>query len=815
MLGSKPGTATNWYPQPQELLALVRPIKPWSVQMERYNRGIDNKSIDVHLSPKFVATVQLVVHGMVQQDIANHYWGKASNKNLPTADLEQFRGGYESLMEVAMQPRENPAAIDWVRLIQLSVFKFILQSVTAELQEMRHTFETARDDANQSGKRLQYHQRLTTLSMEGGSIYYRVCRRLFGILERTEGTKLRRLRKSRLGISWPVPQECLFNVLLQLQSLLSEEMAMYHYPMLLLGEHGKTHRKNFNNCIIEVFKDYLPDWIQPPASTNSDNANSDIEELGETSLSLRVLNRLDQGNLRGFMETEIVLNKFLDEAEYKKPLYSWLDEPSNLIRLLSLSSSQNQEKSPITPEFTDEEVAKRWRYFMRGIRDELFQRLEAMGVTQEVIASYWASRVCQTLPPTTSPRLVYEYLTGQQDRQRLLRRLANSGSQEQDLAAITKALDSAVIEVKQLPQEHKRKYLGRILVDFLTLRRDLKLAYKTFEAMDQISILIDERNLALSRANNLLHEFLLADEQQGENRISCHVILKADLRGSTKVTNELRAKKLNPATHFSQNFFNPINVCLDDFGAKKVFVEGDAVILSILENTGSGKGGLIVAWACGLGAEILNIVARHNLVSRRYGLPDLELGLGIAFVNEEPTFLHDGDHQIMISSAINLADRLSSCAKALRTADFAQVQRPFRVEVLLPPEGSDATAGAKTDVLRYNVNGIEMDEMAFNRLKTEIALRQLYVKIGGQTETLHVGRYPDRNDRIRWIVVRESPLHVWEWGQISKYPAPGKRFFYEVVVDQDLIDKIRAKLGGREESPAPEASSSDTNRYET
>jgi class 3 adenylate cyclase len=807
MIGSKTDYTPNWSPQPPELLALMRPTKPWSIQMERYNRGIDNKSIDVHLSPKFVANVQRVIHGMIQQDVTNNYWGKTNKPVLSTAELEQFRGSYESLMDAAMQPRDNPAAVDWTRLVQLAVFKFFIQSISIELQELRQRLETSRDDAHASGNRLQYHQRLTTLAMEGGAIYYRVCKRLFGIIERIEATRLRRLRKSRLGVSWPVPHEALFNILLQLRNLLNEEMGMYHYPMLLLSENGKKNRSNLNRCIIEVFKHYLPIWIQDKSGIESTSTDDDV---GDSSISIRVMNRLDQGNLRGFMETEIVLSQFLTEVEYKQPQYSWLDEPSNLIRLLSLSS-QNQEKSSLAPEFQDEDTAKRWRHFARVIRDDLFQRMEALNITSDIITSYWAAKVCQSLPPTTSPRLIYEFLSGQQDRQRVLRKLASTGSQqEQDISVITKALDSAMIEIKQLTPEHKRKFFGRVLIDFLTLRRDLKLAYKTFEAMDQISILLDERNLALSRANNLLHEFLLADEQQGENRISCHAILKADLRGSTKITNELRAKKLNPATHFSQNFFNPINALLEDFGAKKVFVEGDAVILSILENTGNAKGGLIVAWACGLGTEILNVVARQNLINRRYGLPDLELGLGIAFVNEEPTFLHDGDHPIMISPAINLADRLSSCAKALRNADFAQTQRPFRVEVLLPPEGSDATAGAKTDVLRYNVNGIEIDEAAFNHLKIEIALRPLYVKIAGQTETLHVGRYPDRSDRMRWLVVRESPLHVWEWGQISKHPAPGKRTFYEVIVDQDLVDKVRAKLGGREERLTQETSNPET-----
>lgn len=810
VLSSKSDATEDWRPQLAEFLAIMRSTKPWSVQMSRYNRGIDNKSIDVHLSPRFVSSVKAVVRGMIQQDMATHYGGNKSNQPLSTEDVERFRTVYDNLMEMSMQQRDTAssslAAVDWMRLAQISVFKFLIQAVLLELQELRQRLEASREDAHGSGKRLEYHQQLTILALEGSAISYRVSRRLFGLVERLESTRLRRLRKSLLGVSWPIPQEAIFNVLLHLPNLLNEEMAVHHYPMLCLGTSGKQHRININNCIIDVFKDYLPAWLQPYVQSKNiaEQVATDPDDSGDSVAPLRIINRLDQGNLRGFMETEIVLSQFLTEAEYRKPLNSWLDDPSNLVRLLSLSITQGPDKPPVIPELRSEDAIGRWRNFMRGIREELFRRLENMDIISDVVASYWTSRVCQTLPHNTSPRLIYEYLAGHQDRQRILRRLAGSGSQSQDLPTITKALDGAIAEIKQLSSSHQRKYLGRILIDFLTLRKDLKLAYKIFEAMDQVSLLTDEKNLALSRANGLLHEFFLAEERQGDQRILCHAVLKADLRGSTKVTTELRAKKLNPATHFSQNFFNPITASLEHFGANKVFVEGDAVILSILEKTGDPKSGRIVAWACGLGAEILDVVARHNITNRRYDLPELELGIGITFVNEEPTYLHDGDHPIMISPAINLADRLSSCAKVLRDAPFTRTGRPFRVEVLVPPEGSDATAGAKTDVLRYNVNGIEMDEAAFAKLKTELPLRPLFLKVGGKIETLHVGRYPDHSDRMHWLVVRESPLHIWEWGEISTQTAPGNKVFYEVVVDEDLINKIRNKLNPKRESQVSE-----------
>lgn len=806
----------NWRPKVTEFSAIMRSIKPWLVRMNQYNRGIDNKSVDVHLSPRFVANVKTLVNSMIQQDLATHYqeWSsKSTQAAVPMQNLERFKTEYDSLMEMSMQQRDSAfnslTPIDWMQLAQMSIFKCLIQSVYSELLETKNNLENLLEEGRNSGKRLQYHQQVSILARENGAISYRVSRRLFGVIERLEVTRLRRLRKALLGISWPIPQEALFNVLLYLPNLLNEEIAVYHYPMLCLGPFGKQHRININNCIVEVFKNYLPDWLQqlPGQSKNIGGQVATLDDVSEPSASLRIINRLDQGNLRGFMETEIVLSQFVLEDEYKEPLHSWMDDPNNLLRLLSLSIVQEPDKPAMIPEIKTKEAAMRWFYFMRGIREELFRRLYEMDITIDIIASYWTSRVCQTLPPNTSPRLVYEYLIGRQDRQRILRRLA--GTQNQDTTTnINKVLDTAIAEIKQLSKSQQRKYLGRVIVDFLNLRKDLKLAYKIFEAMDQISLFNDAKNLALSRANGLLHEFLLADEQQVERRIKSHAVLKADLRGSTKVTNELRAKKLNPATHFSQNFFAPITACLEHFGANKVFVEGDAIILSILERTGDAKSGRSVAWACGLGAEILDIVARHNITNRRYSLPELELGIGITFVDEEPTYLHDGDHPIMISPAINLADRLSSCAKILRHAPFTKTDRPFRVEVLVPPEGSDATAGAKTDVLRYNVNGIEMDDVAFAKLKTELSLQPLYLKIGGNTETLHVGRYPDSSDRMHWLVVRESPLHIWEWESISQI-APGNKSFYEVVVDADLINKIRDKLNPKQGSQTAEDSPTD------
>jgi len=38
---------------------------------------------------------------------------------------------------------------------------------------------------------------------------------------------------------------------------------------------------------------------------------------------------------------------------------------------------------------------------------------------------------------------------------------------------------------------------------------------------------------------------------------------------------------MNPASYFSLNFYEPLTKILPRYGAEKVFIEGDAVILSI------------------------------------------------------------------------------------------------------------------------------------------------------------------------------------------------------------------------------------------
>ncbi len=66
---------------------------------------------------------------------------------------------------------------------------------------------------------------------------------------------------------------------------------------------------------------------------------------------------------------------------------------------------------------------------------------------------------------------------------------------------------------------------------------------------------------------------------------------------------------------------------------------------------------------CVLAREIIEIVRGYNELMQRSAMPPLELGLGITLQDSAPLYLMDGEHQIMISEALNESDRLSSCNK--------------------------------------------------------------------------------------------------------------------------------------------------------
>ena len=156
---------------------------------------------------------------------------------------------------------------------------------------------------------------------------------------------------------------------------------------------------------------------------------------------------------------------------------------------------------------------------------------------------------------------------------------------------------------------------------FMRYHRDLRRLEALNSAMDSGNLIGNSKMRELSAMNGTLYEFLLPEEQKpSEDKVLRHVILKADIRDSSRLTRSLLEKGMNPASYFSLNFYDPVNKLLAKYGAHKVFVEGDAIIVALLEREGEAP--LAVSRACVLAREIIEIVRGYNQSAGARGTAD-------------------------------------------------------------------------------------------------------------------------------------------------------------------------------------------------
>jgi len=776
-------------PDIDELFSSLQAPMSFRFSLERIPKGIDNAHLDVYLSPQFTSSTRILVRRMLLHDIGVNSWGE-SHPPPSVRDIANFEKAYTGLMKAGVGKARSESSPEQIQLLQFAIVKYLLLSVSEELVQHRDRLQHARtiDGDHSSGHAVHLHDKLVTLAKEESALRYRITRKLFRQVYKLESTTLRKLRKSVLGRSWPVPKLILFNPVLQLPSLWAEEQFMHHYPLAMMSRDEPDRFRLINSILTDVFSYGLPAWAHAPRMPET---TGDETEDGN-SVGMRL--RHDRGMLSGFLETELLLDGSIQSDEYIEGLCSWLDDPGNLEAILFLDGADAQARSSQRLRPADVENSMRWIRLQEYILDEVQRRFRQAGLGAKILASYETPKVFKELHGRVPLALICQYLEGGLPRRKLLRRLSGLKGVSQPYIA-KKVLEIAAERIRNMSRSRREYQLKSFLRDFAVLRRDLKLAYQTHRTMNSIRILLRDETIELSRSNDSLQEFIQPSEVGVEkNRIRNHVIIKADVRGSTAMTAELLDQNLNPASHFSLNFFQPITKLLDSFGAVKVFVEGDAVIMSIAEYEDAPYHWLCVSHACGLARKILQVVDTQNVKNRKHKLPELELGLGISFSDGSPTFLYDGDQQIMISPAINRADRLSSCAAVLRRTGLGdQIKRG--VEVVVPVDQGVVRKGRNDELLSYNVNGIELDMPAFFKLKTELALLRVRDTVSGYSEhsVFYAGRYPDRRGRMHWLVVREAPVRLWVGNSINTEEEWGRRF-YEVITNPEVISRLKERI---------------------
>src|SRR6266567_5662304 len=475
------------------------------------------------------------------------------------------------------------------------------------------------------------------------------------------------------------------------------------------------------------------------------------------------------------------LRSLYGDATSGETIDAWMSVPENAHLLVGSGTSDDS-----TAEARARE--ERLTSWVRLLEDEQ--------VMEHVIASYFVVPLLSEYSPRINAQQLKNALLSRPECDRVERLIQEHGKLSPN------SLYAAVGKVASCRGTERNKVAARFLQDFLRYHRDLRRLETLHGALDTVNLVANERMRELSRVNGTLYEFMLPDDQQkpDSERVLRHVVLKADVRDSTRLTQTMMEKGLNPASYFSLNFYDPVNKLLAKYGAIKVFLEGDAIILAILEREGGP--GLAVSRACVLAREIIEIVRGYNqLLQQRSGMPGLELGVGITLQESAPLYLMDGERQIMISEALNKSDRLSSCNKRARKVMDA-LAGPFHVYAFQASDGAHAADSTEDSIISYNLGGIRMNEAAFRKLQQEITLQPM-LKFSASSPLSDKGEYrllsgqvPVDRDIFRKVVVRESRVpridpkdfSVQGWTESS---------YYEVCTDPAIYAALEKKKAAK------------------
>ncbi|MCL4523370.1 MAG: hypothetical protein M1451_05590 [Acidobacteria bacterium] len=421
-------------------------------------------------------------------------------------------------------------------------------------------------------------------------------------------------------------------------------------------------------------------------------------------------------------------------------------------------------------------------------------RLEQHGILLHVLASYELRNIFLDYCPPVHLQQLKRALVQREELKLVEGVLKQFPAKQYSLQKI----EDLSGRLRKYPREQVRAIALRFAEDFMRLRRDVHNAQRLAAWMERINIIRVEKTRELSRMNNSLNEFVLPDEARpAEDRVVNHTIIKADVRGSTQMTQDLLSRGLNPASHLSLNFYEPLQRILDPYGAFKVFVEGDAIILAIYEHESNRASQHAVAKACLLAREMLAVAQAYNARAATTQLPKLELGVGIAFQDSAPTHWADGESRIMISRALNLSDRLSGCSKVAKRM-LEGHSSPFNVFLFQTVMEGTTEEEVQEFLVRYNMNGIQLNELGFRKLSEEIAFQQVELDCpmpwGQDRCTFYLGEAPI-GEKLEPLVIRKGIVRQLLAG--SRIGDPGTHEYYEVCIGPRVTQLLEALARNR------------------
>jgi hypothetical protein len=790
-----------------------------TLPLESLSIGVDNIHHDVFLSPKFVQVARDYLFDLIRQNTSGTYLSGIEFRNTKPVDSTAFRKLLTQVLQSSLTKAKHQKNIEIDLLFRVALLKFL----TAELlNQFGNVILEGKEYIRKRGEYFERSQQAHVIKAKLSEMQSarRDVLRLIGqlvaqILTDMEDNIIAKTRRALFGDDFAPYYEILKNRLLFLDGGKDDFFFLEHY--VLLGNYARDPDRF--EAMDALFQEFLKEAglsVDQPESpgqvaesykslfAEAEHLKAEIVGLEEEREALR--KKLEKGdglfnkllNAGDPAETRIALNDVekrltvllqrLDEfapqldmakqqvdfisKDYQGRLGDYLNEPENAKRLFD-------------PSWGPEDGRPGRAHLLA----QLTERLEQREVMPHILASYEIRPIATDFCPPVHLQQLRKALVTKEEAKRVEEMLKQVPARRLSM----KPLEELSKRIRRYSREELHTLVLRFANDFLRLRRDLRDAEHLTACMERINLITAEKVRELSRMNNKLYECLLREEARPEqDQVVSHVIIKADVRGSTKMTQDLLSRGLSPASHFSLNLHEPVKRLLERYSAKKVFIEGDAIVLAIFETEGSQSYARAVAKACVLSRQILTVCNSYNDRAASSELPALEIGIGVAFQGSAPTYWTDGESKIMISKALNLSDRLSGCAKLAKRMLSGRKTNFSVFQFLTAMEGASAEE-LDEFLVRYNMNGIELNEEGFQKLAEEISLdtfsTPLEMPWGKEEVRLYYGEVP-MGESVELLVVRKGlARQLLPDGKIGRL---SDHNYYEICTSPALYELIAA-----------------------
>jgi class 3 adenylate cyclase len=795
-------------------------LKPYTSELSLGSLavGVDNIHHDVFLSPKFVETTSAYVLELIRQTANLSFLTQTDRRAPRPPEPGAWKKQLTELLQVSLTRAKYEKNLELDLLLRVALTKFLTQEITTQfgnlVLEGKQWIRSRGEAFERSESAHVMKARLAELQAGRRDIYRQVGQNLFQTLQDIEEVSLSKSRRALLGDEDFSAYEMFNNRLAFVEGGKDDTLFLEQY--VLLGNYLRDQDR------METFDALLLDFLREAVLSGSQGdelkkARSDHQAIVDQALAARaehgrleqeraaldrrlgrgdgLLDRMGLGSDRSQVTAALAevnrksaaLEKKLEtlgpqmeaakrKAEflaekYQNRLGDFLNEPENAKRLFDPS---------IAPEGAEGRAR---------LLDEWVERLEQRDLLVHVLASYQMRHLYHDYCPPIHLQQLKKALVSREELKRVESVLKQFPARQYSLQRI----EDLSKKLRRTPREEVRAIAMRFAEDFMRLRRDVRNYERLTAAMERVNLLRNEKTRELSRLNNSLYEFLLLEEARPvEDRVVSHTIIKADVRGSTRITSELLDRGLNPASLFSLNFYEPVKRILERYGAAKVFIEGDAMVLAIFETESNRSSQRAVSKACGLARQILAVLQAYNDRAEGNELPRLELGVGIAYQGSAPTYWVDADSRIMISRALNQSDRLSSCSKVARRllSGHTSLFNLFLFQTVLEGATEEETGEF---LIRFNLNGVELNEEGFQKLTEEIALSaaefECSMPWGRERNTLYVGEAPIGGG-LEPIVVRKG--FVRQLLPDGRIGAACAHAYYEVCTAPRVFELLEA-----------------------